>query len=391
MQKYSSSVSGLYVHLPFCRRICPFCGFPVLRDRDEKRERYIVYLEKELRLLAQSFQFDYRKLKSVYFGGGTPSRFSIDQLSRMVECVGTCIGSSPGRHWSIEVNPEDIEPSYARALRQIGFDRVSVGVQSFHDASLTMLGRFHSASQAHLAVERLQNAGFHDMNLDLIFGYPDQTPENFQEDLRQSMRHAPTHTSVYCLAVEPKTKINRFAAWRQWQIQNEDLISSMYRFAVPYLQSHRMDQYEISNFAKVGYRSLQNAINWSGENYLGIGLGAHSHVDSKRWGNERRWLEYRNRIDRDRLPLAFWETLSKRKRRDERLMIQLRLKEGVDVESYAEAFGVDLFDACRSEIRSLQQNKLIETPRGRLRLTVEGMLLADEIAAMLSGRLPDTV
>ena len=389
MEPVSHNVSGFYIHLPFCQHICPFCSFAVLRDREDKREWYLSYLEKELDLLVHTFRFDFQNVKSVYFGGGTPSRFRADQLNRIVEGIVSRFGPNSETQWSIEVNPEDITRSYAESLRHIGFNRVSIGIQSFDNDSLKTLGRIHSAAQGHRAVELLQNAGFHNINLDLLFGYPGQLRNDFQKDVDQFVRHAPTHLSVYCLGIEPKTKINRLNTWRQWQVRNENLISTMYRFAIHYLKKYRINQYEISNFAKSGHQSVQNMIHWNGENYLGIGLGAHSYIDSVRWGNERRWLEYKHNIDLNRLPHAFSETLRESEKRNEWLMIQLRLTEGVDIERYFDIFGVDLFKICDREIRSLLKTKHIETAHNRLSLTPKGMLLADEITVRLSGRLPD--
>ncbi len=384
-----SRLSGIYVHLPFCRSICPFCGFPVLRDRQDKRERYLDYLEKELDVLDRTLRFDSQKLRSVYFGGGTPSRFDSDQLNRIIELIAGRFAPSSETQWSIEINPEDVTRPFAETLRHIGFNRVSIGIQSFDQNSLERLGRLHSAAQAHNAIELLQRAGFRNINLDLLFGYPGQSLNGFQKDLDRLVRYAPTHVSVYCLGIEPKTKINRLNSWKQWQERNENLVSTMYRFAVQYLEKHGIIQYEVSNFAQSGYESTQNAIYWNGENYLGLGLGAHSHIDSVRWGNLRRWFEYRDSIDLDRLPRSFTEILGDAEKREERLMIQLRLRSGVDVEDYFDSFGIDLLKVCEEEIQLLRTSGHIETMRNRLRLTPKGMLLTDEITAGFAGRLSD--
>jgi oxygen-independent coproporphyrinogen-3 oxidase len=383
-----ADISGVYVHLPFCRKICPFCGFAVTRDDEEKKESYIRYLKRELAMLVERRRFSFSRLSSVYFGGGTPSRYPVGQLKRIVNVIREQVGTSTAQ-WSIEINPEDITPSYAKSLLDCGFNRVSVGIQSFDDKALSRLGRIHNGRQAHDAVESLQKVGFGNINSDLMFGYPDQTIPDLMKDLEQFIQYSPTHLSIYCLTIEPKTKINRLPAWREWQETNESTISEMYELVVRRLEKERIDQYEVSNFARAGFQSPQNIINWYEKNYLGIGQGAHSHVDGKRWGNERRWGDYKRKIESDHLPLAFEETLSCSEKREERLMIRLRLTHGVNFEKYRHDFGIDLIRDCAEEIRMLKKEHLLKTTRDRIYLTTKGMLLADEIAAVLSKRLPD--
>ncbi len=384
----STLLSGIYMHLPFCRKICPFCGFAVLRDDENKKNTYLKLLEQELALLTKSKPCNFEQLKSIYIGGGTPSLFPITQLDGLMRMINQ-YGPNPAKpQWSIEVNPEDVTQDYAKSLFELGFRRVSVGVQSLNSHSLKTLGRPHTNQQSIDAINHLKSAGFQNINLDLMFAYRNQSLSGLSEDLEHFIDYSPTHLSVYSLTIEPKTKINRQSSWKSWQTKNEHLIANMYELIVNTLKANGFEQYEVSNFARYGYQSAQNLINWTGENYLGIGIGAQSHINGSRWGNARRWADYKQKIESDQLPHVFFETLDDFEKRNEYLMIQLRLSKGVDRHFFKRHFKIDIFKACQKEINTLKAKGLLTVIRDRIVLTTKGLLLADEIALYLTNQLP---
>ncbi|MCP4754030.1 MAG: radical SAM family heme chaperone HemW [Proteobacteria bacterium] len=381
-------IPAVYIHVPFCQKVCPFCSFAVVRDDRRKHARYFDLLAEELALFKKEKGIVLSGVRSVYFGGGSPSRLSGSELERLVAWLHRQIAAAADTQWSIEINPEDVSLEYARILKGLGFSRASLGVQSFSRSGLRKLGRTHTPEQSRMAIGVLREAGFKDLNLDLMFAYPGQSHESLVADLEEFVQLNPTHLSVYCLNIEEKTAIYRKSDWKRWQSDNEDLIARMYKTVVRFLEANGFRQYEISNFAKKGYRSRQNLLNWSGRNYLGIGMGAHSLLVPNRWGNFKRWVDYNRALESGRLPHEYCEVLDETAQRDEELMIGLRLSKGLNLSEFSAKYGIRLSALWREKLGILRKNHLARIEKDNLILTVEGMLLADEIAASLAALIP---
>lgn len=338
-------------------------------------------------MLNQTCHPDLSRVCSVYFGGGTPSRLSLAELQYWIDWLNETIDFSARTQWSIEVNPEDLSAPYASGLLRLGFNRISIGVQSFRDDGLQTLGRQHTAQMAREAIRNAQKAGFTDINLDLMFGYPRQDLKGVQVDLAEMVRWNPTHVSVYCLNIEDKTPLARKMAWQKWQNDQEVVISDMYGWIVDYLADNGYRQYEVSNFSLKGQQSRQNLFNWNGREYLGLGMGAHSFIKKRRWGNHRRWVDYKADLQVDRLPQQFQETLTAIQEQDEKLMLSLRQNKGLNLAAFEKALNPALAGPWKKRIAELQESGLAIADRGRLRLTGSGMLLADAITTDLSALL----
>ena len=332
--------------------------------------------------------FDLYDIQSIYFGGGTPSRLSRELLSSLVGWIKTLVPSSLEIQWAIEVNPEDISQPHAYEMRKLGFSRVSVGVQSFQTEALYQLGRNHHPQQSRNAIKYLRQAGFEDINLDLMIAYPGQTLDSLKKDLEEFVSWDPTHISIYLLTIEEKTNFARKPHIRKWQAENELLISQMYETVIHFLAEQGINQYEISNFAKPGYQSTQNLIYWKGKNYLGLGLGSHSLIRPRRWGNHRRWVDYRQCLENDTSPVQETEKLGAEEEKNEKLMLQLRLTEGLDLKAFSLEFQLDLDKFWKNKLDEYIRSNLAIIENDRLKLTVSGMLLADEITASLAAELP---
>ena len=380
--------SALYIHIPFCNKICPFCSFAVIRDNTDKHAIYTEMIRKEYNLVNQEIVFDLYDIQSIYFGGGTPSRLSRELLSSLVGWIKTLVPSSLEIQWAIEVNPEDISQPHAYEMRKLGFSRVSVGVQSFQTEALYQLGRNHHPQQSRNAIKYLRQAGFEDINLDLMIAYPGQTLDSLKKDLEEFVSWDPTHISIYLLTIEEKTNFARKPHIRKWQAENELLISQMYETVIHFLAEQGINQYEISNFAKPGYQSTQNLIYWKGKNYLGLGLGSHSLIRPRRWGNHRRWVDYRQCLENDTSPVQETEKLGAEEEKNEKLMLQLRLTEGLDLKAFSLEFQLDLDKFWKNKLDEYIRSNLAIIENDRLKLTVSGMLLADEITASLAAELP---
>lgn len=380
-------IPALYIHIPFCQKICPFCSFAVRGDDQKMHTPYFEMVKEEFALLSQTTSLNFSGIKSIYFGGGTPSRLPLIALDQWVAWLNEKIGCISRIQRSIEINPEDMSFSYGSGLVDLGFNRVSLGVQSFRGQGLKQLKRQHTPQDSRQAISNILQTGIEDFNLDLMFGYPGQRLEHLQADLTEFVQWNPTHISAYCLNIEERTPLFKKPQWQQWQDENEVLITDMYREVVLFLEEHGYRQYEVSNFAKKGFHSKQNLYNWCGKEYLGLGMGAHSLVSSQRWGNHKRWVDYKRSLSAGRLPQKYHESLDLENKRDEVLILNLRQKKGLNLSAFESAYAPGSFTVWKDELEKLQSVGLAKIVNHRLQLTTSGMLLADEITTGLASRL----
>jgi len=374
--------------MPFCRSICPFCAFPVLPDRPQRHADYLHYIQNELTLLKKELQADFSKVNSVYLGGGTPSLMSINELKIIIDQLKS-LTTNPACQWSLEINPEDGDQKYMKNLLSLGFNRFSIGIQSFNTSTLESIQRNHTVKHCYSVLNHARQLNIADFNIDIMFGIPGQTIHDLEKDLYTALEYNPTHISAYILNIEPKTKLNRKPEWRKWQIEHESLISEQYNKVIDILSQNGLHQYEVSNFSKPGFESKQNIINWTDGYYLGIGMGAHSFVNNYRWGNFRRWKEYQQNLKKEELPIEFFDPLTTSQLRDEYLMINLRLVNGINLDQFKANFDCNLAEYCQKIIGQMNDQELIILQDKQLKLSTNGMLLADEITLKLCAMLPD--
>ncbi len=382
----TTDIPALYIHIPFCRKVCPFCSFAVLKDNLTNHAPYFELLTREFELLKEKFSFDFTGIESIYIGGGTPSRLSISELQQLVDWIILITNCDGKIHWSIEVNPEDMNTEYAQNLKSMGFTRISLGIQSFRQSNLKKLQRIHTDNQSRSASESIIKAGFKDYNFDLMFGFPGQSIESLEKDLEQALSYKPSHVSVYSLNIEPKTALNRKPAWKEWIRKNEDLISDMYFLIVDRLTTSNLLHYEVSNFCINGYQSRQNMVYWNRRNYLGLGLGAHSFVSPYRWGNMKRLVDYKTGLNS--LPRISFEKLDEGMQRDEEVMLSLRLSQGLEQNLFKKKYRFEFPKSWVEKVELYHHHQLLEIESDRLYLTTKGLLIADEITASLCACLP---
>ncbi|MBT4290269.1 MAG: radical SAM family heme chaperone HemW [Deltaproteobacteria bacterium] len=382
------TLNGIYLHMPFCKSICPFCAFSVLPDQPKKHANYLHLIQNELALLEKELQADFSKTNTVYLGGGTPSLIAINELKSIMDRLKSLV-TNPACQWSIEINPEDGNLKYLENLVSLGFNRFSIGIQSFNPATLESIQRNHTVKHCHSVLNRVQQINLTDFNVDIMFGIPGQTIHDLEKDLCIALEYDPTHISAYILNIEPKTKLNRKPEWRKWQIEHESLIAEQYKKVIEILSQNGLQQYEVSNFSKPGFESKQNIINWKGKYYLGIGLGAHSFINNCRWGNFRRWKEYQQNLKKEDLPIEFFDPLTISQLRDEYLMINLRLIDGINLDIFKTNFNCKLEQYCQKTIDQMKGQGLIILQNNQLKLSTNGMLLTDEITLKLCTMLPD--
>lgn len=370
---------GLYVHIPFCQSKCRYCGFNSRPDKSKLIPRYINAALKQLDFLADKFSLLKKPIDTIYFGGGTPSLLEPDEIGRILQAAKNkfllkdgCGACPEGEcEISIEANPNTITTEKANSLKKLGFNRVSLGAQSFDDATLSFLGRLHRENNIFESFRILRNAGFDNINIDLISAIPATTLDNWISSLDKTIALNPEHISVYDFTFE---KDSIFEVWRKrgsLKELDEDLQIEMLKVACDNLKEMGFVRYEISNFANPGRECRHNKIYWLGEKYIGIGAGAFSHLGGSRFAMDDAIEDYISTIEAGDFSFKHDDKLSDEKRLREKLAIGLRLIEGVELEK----LGTDL----RLELGA----DLVEVGDGRIRLTERGLLLYDEVAAKI--------
>ncbi len=386
-------MSGIYIHIPFCRQACSYCDFFfVTRDRlipafvdelvDEIRHPSVPETgasSKNLSDIIRDYWFS-TPVKTLYFGGGTPSRLDTASFERIVDAVRDRFDLSALQEFTIEVNPEDIDRDWLEGARQAGVTRLSVGIQSFRPELLEFMHRAHSSEQAHRALELIAEANFDSFSADLIYGSPGQTRRQLEEDLNQLFRHEPPHISAYSLTIEPKTRLGKQYELGRLQPAEGDDVHEQYRFITSALADRNIHRYEISNFAASGHRAVHNSSYWSHENYLGLGPSAHSFF-LPGWQDEALRWQHPPDIHNWRQP-AECEKLSGEKLAEERIMVGLRTTDGVEPGTLYDRYGYDLSEAQRECIGQFREKGLME-PGNTLRLTDSGFAVADSITLRL--------
>lgn len=370
-------MAGVYVHIPFCASRCSYCDFFSTLRLDEVGHDYVEALIAEARL--RKAELNGKPVKTLYMGGGTPSQLPLPLLARLIDGLKATLDLNAVEEFTLEANPDDVTPEWCAAVRALGVNRVSMGVQSFQDAVLRLVGRRHTARQAIDAVASLRHAGIDNISIDLIYGLPGQTLETWAESVRQAVDLRPQHISAYGLTYEPGTRL-----WQQRECgevveASEDQYLDMYRILVGLLQVAGYEHYEISNFALPGYRSRHNSSYWNETPYLGLGAAAHSYDGTMRRSNPADLCGYIRRITSGQ-PACQVEDLAWWERYDERVMLGLRTADGVDAHRLRSDFGDKAWAYFVSEARRhIDAGNMICTDDGRYILTSEGIVLSDSV------------
>jgi len=366
--------TAAYIHVPFCRHRCGYCNFTLIAGRDDLIGGYLDALARELARLGEP-----RPVHTLFLGGGTPTHLPPPQLKQLLEFARRWFPLQPGYEFAAEANPADVTPERIEVLRASGLTRLSVGVQSFRAEKLRLLERDHSADGARDAIRLAQAAGF-STSLDLIFGAPGETLDDWQRDLDEALALDTDHVSLYGLTFERGTSFWTRREKGQLAQADEELERAMYLAAIDRLTSAGYEHYEVSNFAKPGRRCRHNETYWAARGYYAAGPGAARYVDGTRESNHRSTTTWLARIRAGESPVAESETLGPEDRAREALVLGLRrLPEGIAGAAFKAEFGYDSATLGGSELVKLLDAKLLEQAGDRLRLTREGLLISDWI------------
>jgi putative oxygen-independent coproporphyrinogen III oxidase len=377
-----TSLPGLYVHVPFCSAICPYCDFAVLKGGEDRREAYVEALIAEASLYEKGAgEWTAGAFDTVYLGGGTPSALPVDRLGRLLAALREHLPVTRDARISLEANPEDVSPGMLAGLRELGVSTLSLGVQSFDPAALKFLGRRHTAEEARRAAEAALTAGFDAVSVDVIFGLPEgrQSENGLARTLATVAELAPQHVSCYQLTFHQGTPFFRGLERGVIRELPEPAQAEAYERVLAALTVSGYEAYEVSNFARgPRFRSRHNQKYWDHTPYLGLGPSAHSFDGGRRrWWNVREEEAWRERVRAGERPVAGEEMLGREALATETLMLGLRTARGVDLEAFRERFGVELMERNRERVERLVAEGLVVVVGGRLRPTQRGFAVAD--------------
>lgn len=373
-------MAGLYIHIPFCKSRCVYCGF-YSTTLISLSERYVDALCREMDLRCD-FLTQNDRIKTVYLGGGTPSQLSPEQLRRLFLYIYKVYDVADDAEITMECNPDDVTPEYAAFLYGLGVNRVSMGAQSFDNGRLWFIRRRHTAEQVGIAMDVIRKEGIANISIDLMFGFPGETLEEWDKDISCALSLFPQHISAYSLMFEEGTPLYRMLEKGDVEEVDEDLSLAMYNELVDRLSDAGYEHYEISNFARPGYRSRHNSSYWSGVPYIGIGAAAHSfNVLSRQW-NISDVNEYISSIGKGIVPCEK-EILDTPTRYDDTVMTALRTCEGVDINQIKQTFGKEYHEYLIKNAQKHMDNGVLEIKTGRLRITRKGLFISDGIMSDL--------
>jgi oxygen-independent coproporphyrinogen-3 oxidase len=382
MKKSDRRKAGLYLHVPFCNRICPYCNFYSLVPNGNQIDEFVESLMAEAELKAAGafagFEYD-----TVFIGGGTPSLIDAAHLESILTHLRSNFEITDDAEITMECNPSSKDRDSLGRYRDIGVNRISLGIQSFQDRHLETLGRLHDSGEAIQSFHRLRQAGFENASIDILYGLPGQTIAEWEDDLNHAIELDPDHISAYNLIIEPDTPFGRQYTQGKLKLPTDEQQSRMYELLNDRLTDAEYQMYEICNFARPGHQCRHNMKYWRLMPYLGLGPSAVSFDGRRRFKNIVSLKKYSESLEGGSLPPMETENIDRRKAIDEQIMMGLRLTRGLSLQSLRREFGYDLATEKSAELEVLTKTGFIESEGGHLRLTSKALFLADEIILKL--------
>lgn len=374
---------SLYIHIPFCKKKCPYCHFFVLKHAQDKEEAFVKALKKEWDLRKELFQG--KTLTSIYFGGGTPTQLSSRKLAQILATIKKEASVAEDCEITLEANPEDLihNSAHLKAYRASGFNRLSIGVQSFNDELLKILGRGHSGAEAKKALSLAKDAGFDNISIDLMYETPHQTLESWKKTLQTAKAQPITHISLYNLTFEPGAKFFRMQEALTPHLPSEKSATQMFHLCDEELLSAGLQRYEISAFAIEGKESRHNLGYWQGRPFIGLGPSAFSYWDKKRFQNIANFPKYLELVNQGSLPTDFVDSISASAHQKEMLAVGLRPLAGIDRVEFEKSYGPLDSETLRA-LKQLQEKQLVNIEaEQKISLTPKGRLFHDSVAVQL--------
>lgn len=368
---------GIYIHIPFCKKKCLYCDFPSYANQERLFLTYVSALEQEIVLRAKEGE-DWR-VKSIFFGGGTPTILPVELLRRLMEQLRRCFSIQPDAEITIEANPGTLDAAKLQALREMGFNRLSMGLQAWQQHLLTELGRIHTVADFLENFRAARAAGFTNINVDLMFALPSQTLADWKETLAEITALSPEHISAYSLIIEEGTPFYQAYSEGRLHPMDEALDRELYHYTISYLKNRGYAQYEISNFAREGCESRHNRLYWEMTPYMGLGLGAHSYFAGQRYHNTYDIEVYIAAQETNAYEKQEIEEVSKQDEMEEFMFLGLRMNQGVSLETFRRRFGRELKEVYQDVIDRLVQEGLLYETANAVALTAQGIDFSNRV------------
>ena len=363
---------GLYIHIPFCDKICNYCDFTAFQGANSKILEYVNALKKEIQLKGNKNFF----IDSIFIGGGTPSFIDGKYIFEILEEVRENFTVLENIEISIETNPKTFDEKKLEFYKKAGINRLSIGVQSFNDKILKELGRNHNSKEVFESIELVRKFDF-DINLDLIFGYQKQSVEDILYDLEMVKKINPKHISYYSLIIEEKTKFKALQNAGKLNFLDEDIERKMYHLIVENLEKIGLKQYEVSNFSKEQKESVHNKKYWNCKEYLGMGVSSHSYFEDVRFSNTVNLSKYIKELENGNIPIDFSENLNMATKKFEYIIMNMRLKEGFLISDYNKLFNVNFLEENKKVVENAIKNDVVEIKEDRIYFTKKGFDIMD--------------
>lgn len=368
---------GVYIHIPFCVKKCKYCDFNSFRMNLCDKKRYLEDLKKEIDMYSD--ECSDRVVDTIFFGGGTPSILSCDEIESLMDIVKSSFNVSEDAEITMECNPGTIDREKLEAIKRSGINRLSIGLQAVQNHHLSYIGRIHTYEEFEKNFREARDVGFDNINIDLMFALPNQTEDDWKESLEKVVGLNPEHISAYSLILEEGTELFDMYERDEFELMDEDRDIDMYEYTINYLKDNGYAQYEISNYSKEGKECRHNIIYWQCDNYLGLGAGAAGYLERDRYTNESNLNNYHERIEIGKKPIINVENLSDEEMMEEMVFMGLRMNSGIDRVDFKNRFGIDFCEKYEKKIDDLKKRNLLEVDDVGVRLTQKGREISNSV------------
>lgn len=370
---------GIYVHIPFCKQKCYYCDFISYANKEEKTKEYVKCIQKEIEIESKKYSKDEYEITTIYLGGGTPSYISALYIENIINVIKLNYNVKDNAEITIEINPGTVNEEKILIYEKIGINRVSIGLQTTNDKLLKQIGRIHTYEEFLNCYKLVSKSKIDNINVDLMLALPNQTIEDLEEGLQKVIKLKPNHISLYSLILEEGTKLEKMVSENIVKLPEEDMEREMYWKTKRILEKNGYNHYEISNFAKEGYKSKHNMNCWSQKEYLGFGVAAHSYVNRKRYCNINNIEEYVSNIKKGKIEnnRTVCEIQNKIDEQKEFMMLGLRKIDGIDIQEFKNKFVENPIYVFHKELEKLVNEDLVEIDLDKIKLTNKGLDFAN--------------
>ncbi|MBO3443199.1 radical SAM family heme chaperone HemW [Clostridium sp. CCUG 7971] len=369
---------GLYIHIPFCVSKCNYCDFNSFKMDKIAKDKYLKDLKKEMELYSKNLKED-NYITSVFLGGGTPSILNSNELKYIFENINLYFNVKKNAEITVECNPGTLTKEKLKMMKEIGVNRLSIGLQAVQDYHLKSIGRIHTYDEFEKNYKDALEVGFNNINIDLMYALPNQTFEDWKESLEKIVSLNPSHISAYSLILEEGTKLYEMYENNEFNVIDEDTDINMYNYTINYLKSNGYNQYEISNYAKDKCECEHNILYWKCNHYIGLGPGASGYINDFRYKNVESLKEYHEKLFLNEKPIESKENLTIDDKIQEKIFMGLRMNEGIKFKDFKEEFNINFKEKYSKKIKKLKERKLINEDITGIRLTQKGREISNSI------------